>query len=347
MGNAAAEVNAAAEASAVSNQLSHETQAIAAARVAQQAAIADSNDAEAKMKAAAALKVATDQICKDLQNMNHVFMFNPSEHDQRQNVVFNVNDPTQVQGSIRVNPENPAWIRAIPGIPLECNEQEKFMVQWDVSLPASSDFEFCMGVISDMDKKWYFTNTKSYNDRLVSELFVNFFNSGDVVRVSLERVRQTNQCTLTATNLTMNKRDPNTAFKHMLEFTCPDLLCPVVCISNASQIYKMQSVATTEANSDYDTWRKDTSQYPTPVLVLPDLTWTDLNWWSQTLKKIKNKITGSGGKSKMTRKRQLRLKKGCNTTYRKFKRANMKTTRMRKKFHAHKKIRMTLKNKNK
>ena len=334
--------------------------------VAQQAAVATPGDAEAKMKAAATLKAATDQICKDLQTMNHVFMFNPSKHDQAQNVEFDVNDPTQVQGSFRVQLSNPAWIRAIPGIPLECNEQENFMVQWDVSLTGNG---FGLGVISNIDKKWYFTNTESYNDRRVSESFVNFFNSGDVVRVSLER--QKNQCTLTATNLTMNKRDPNTAFKHMLEFTCPDLLCPVVCISNASQIYKMQSVAQTTllqsdlltpslgasaattsdlltpslgasaaTNEEDDEWEKTSKNFQVPRSIKqPELTWRNLGWWTS--------LFAGGGKSKMTRKRQLRLKKGCNTTYRKFKRANMKTTRMRKKFHAHKKIRMTLKNKNK
>ena len=321
--HASAEVNAAAEATAVSDQLSNENQAIDVARVAQQAAIAAPDDAEAKMKAAAALKAATDQICEDLQNVHHVFVFNPGEHDKLLNVVFDPNTAMQVQGSFT---GNPAWIPAIPGIPLECNEQEKFIVQWDVSLTSSSGVVFCLGVIGDMDKKWYFTNTKSMNDLRVVQTFDNFFNSGDVVRVSLERVRQTNQCTLTATNLTMNEM-------HTLEFVCPDLLCPVVCISDPSQIYRMQSVAQT---TEEDEWDIAIKQFPATSIKQPELTWKNLRWWTSL-------FTG-GGKSKMTRKKK---NGNANSTRRKFKHANMKTNRMRKKLHTHKKIRMTLKNKNK
>jgi hypothetical protein len=103
------------------------------------------------------------------------------------------------------------------------------------------------------------------------------------------------------------------------------------------------SVDTTEE----DEWEKTSKNFQVPRSIKqPELTWKNLGWWTSSLSSLSSLFTG-GGKSKMTRKRQLRLKKGCNTTYHKFKRANMKTTRMRKKFHAHKKIRMTLKNKNK
>jgi hypothetical protein len=254
-------------------------------------------------------------------------MFNPSETDKSLNVVFDESTPMHVQGSFRLS--SPVWITAIPEIPVDCNNQAKFTVKWDVVLTNDNDVEFCVGVASNTDKKWYFTNTKSMNDRNNAQTFANFFNSGDVVRVILEREPQTYQCTMSATNLTMSKKDPTQEFMHQLMFTCSDPLFPVVCISSPAQAYTMQSVAQTKEN-ETDEWDTTSKRFKVNPIKPPELTWKDWDWWFTR----KN----GGGKSKMTRKR-LKKKSG-NVTRRKFKRANMKTTRMRKRLHAHKKIKM-------
>jgi hypothetical protein len=242
-------------------------------------------------------------------------------------VVFDASNPMHVQGDYRLPPSQPAWVTSIPDIPVECKNAAAFTVQWDVIMTNDPDHdsEFCVGVASNVtDKKWYFTTTKSVNDMKTVQSFGRFFNSGDVVRLTLER--NATKCTLSATNITQSKT--GSEFMHALMFDCSDALCPIVCISSPSQSYTMQSVAQTEAEREWNEWDASQMRIKTKPLSPPQSTWRDWDWWSSLFTRKK------GGQSKMTTRK--RLNKGCNATRRKIKRTNVKTTRVRKRLRAQK-----------